>query len=70
MRPRALWGRASPWSPPLTTVNQPTERKGELAARLLLDAVQGGDATDRERTVLPTELVVRGTTGSPQRNRS
>jgi DNA-binding LacI/PurR family transcriptional regulator len=48
--------------PPLTTVNQPTELKGELAARSLLHAVQAGGPTERSRTVLPAELVVRGTT--------
>jgi DNA-binding LacI/PurR family transcriptional regulator len=53
--------------PPLTTVSQPTEHKGELAARWLLEAVQANGPTDRRRTVLPTELVVRGTTGPPPR---
>ena len=51
--------------PPLTTVSQPTEHKGELAARSLLEAGQAGGSTDRGRTVLPAELVVRGTTGPP-----
>jgi DNA-binding LacI/PurR family transcriptional regulator len=45
--------------PPLTTVHQPMEAKGEAAARLLLD---GALATD---LVLPTELIVRGSTGPP-----
>jgi DNA-binding LacI/PurR family transcriptional regulator len=45
--------------PPLTTVHQPMEAKGEAAARLLLD---GAQATD---LVLPTELIVRGSTGPP-----
>jgi DNA-binding LacI/PurR family transcriptional regulator len=39
----------------LTTVRQPSREKGRAAARLLLD---GGGAV-----LLPTELVVRGTTG-------
>ena len=56
--------------PPLTTVNQPTERKGKLAARWLLEAVQAGGPTEPARSVLPAELVVRGTTASPHRNRS
>jgi DNA-binding LacI/PurR family transcriptional regulator len=54
-------------APPLTTVNQPTERKGELAARSLLDAVEAGGSTELGRTVLPAELVVRGTTAPPPR---
>lgn len=45
--------------PPLTTVHQPMEAKGEAAARLLLD---GAPATD---LVLPTELIMRGSTGPP-----
>lgn len=53
--------------PPLTTVNQPTEHKGELAARSLLEAVQGVGPSDPRRIVLPTQLVVRGTTGPPPR---
>ena len=56
--------------PPLTTVNQPTERKGKLAARWLLEAVRAGGPTEPARSVLPAELVVRGTTASPHRNRS
>lgn len=53
--------------PPLTTVNQPTELKGELAAGLLLEAVEAGGQTERRRTVLPAELVIRGTTAPPPR---
>jgi DNA-binding LacI/PurR family transcriptional regulator len=56
--------------PPLTTVNQPTELKGEVAARALLEAVGAGGPAAPTRTVLPAELVVRGTTSPPQRNRS
>jgi DNA-binding LacI/PurR family transcriptional regulator len=56
--------------PPLTTVNQPTELKGEVAARSLLEAVEAGGPARPTRTVLPAELVVRGTTAPPQRNRS
>jgi DNA-binding LacI/PurR family transcriptional regulator len=62
--------------PPLTTVAQPTEHKGELAARALLRALEP-DGAERgapdeaaegtpTRTILPTELVVRGTTGPPR----
>ena len=48
---------ASTTAPPLTTVHQPMADKGEEAARLLLD---GAPPTE---LVLPTELVVRGSTG-------
>jgi DNA-binding LacI/PurR family transcriptional regulator len=57
--------------PPLTTVAQPTERKGELAAQALLRALDNGAEEepsrggDPPRTILPTELIVRGTTGPP-----
>ncbi len=49
--------------PPLTTVHQPIRAKGELAAQLLLTAL------DHRSTVapvpLPTRLVVRSSTGRP-----
>jgi DNA-binding LacI/PurR family transcriptional regulator len=55
--------------PPLTTVAQPTEHKGELAAQALLRALDPGpgegEGGDPQRTILPAELVVRGTTGPP-----
>jgi DNA-binding LacI/PurR family transcriptional regulator len=60
--------------PPLTTVAQPTEHKGELAAQALLRALdaEGDDAEAQRsessrppRTILPTELLVRGSTGPP-----
>jgi DNA-binding LacI/PurR family transcriptional regulator len=59
--------------PPLTTVAQPIEHKGELTARALLRALdpEDGDgpradpAEPPTRTILPTELIVRGTTGPP-----
>jgi len=55
-------------SPPLTTVSQPQEEKGRLAARYLLEEVEGGAAASgRTRdTILPTELVVRGSTAPPR----
>jgi DNA-binding LacI/PurR family transcriptional regulator len=52
--------------PPLTTVAQPTEDKGRVAAELLLAAV-GGRRRVRRRTILPIELRVRGTTAAPPR---
>jgi DNA-binding LacI/PurR family transcriptional regulator len=57
--------------PPLTTVTQPIEEKGEMTARALLAALdpENGGATPPgeppKRTILPTELLVRGTTGPP-----
>jgi DNA-binding LacI/PurR family transcriptional regulator len=49
----------------LSTVRQPHRRKGELAARTLLDLL----AQRRSEPVhlLPTELIVRATTGPPPR---
>jgi DNA-binding LacI/PurR family transcriptional regulator len=44
----------------LTTMRQPLVDKGRHAARLLFRQIEGGG---RERIVLPTELVVRATTG-------
>jgi DNA-binding LacI/PurR family transcriptional regulator len=52
--------------PPLTTVAQPTERKGEIAAQALLDALERETRPKATRTLLPIELVVRGTTASPR----
>jgi LacI family repressor for deo operon, udp, cdd, tsx, nupC, and nupG len=51
--------------PPLTTISQPTEEKGRLAARALLDALESGSPPEPKRTLLPARLVVRGSTGPP-----
>ena len=55
----------------LTTVAQPVDGLGEAAADLLVDALRPGARGRRERCVvrLPTELLVRGTTGAPQDGR-
>jgi LacI family transcriptional regulator len=45
--------------PPLTTVRQPLEEMGRVAARLLLRSMHDADAP-AERVELPTRLVVRG----------
>jgi DNA-binding LacI/PurR family transcriptional regulator len=51
-------------TPPLTTIAQPHEEKGRLAAEWLLDAIEDRDELDpARRAILPTELVVRGSTG-------
>jgi DNA-binding LacI/PurR family transcriptional regulator len=48
----------------LTTVRQPSRGKGEQAARALLELLTGiGPAGPREP--LPTEFIVRGSTGPP-----
>ena len=49
-------------SPPLTTVRQPVRRKGEEAVRLLLAQLDSQASAAPEQVVLPTRLIVRGTT--------
>ena len=49
-------------TPPLTTVNQPIRRSGECAVELLLQLMKDEAVTHRD-IVLPTELVVRASTG-------
>jgi DNA-binding LacI/PurR family transcriptional regulator len=49
----------------LTTIAQPARLQGELAARRLLDLLAGDGAGGASDLVLPTRLVVRGTTGPP-----
>ena len=44
----------------LSSVHQPTARKGELAGRALLELLAGGVARE---LVLPTQLMVRGSSG-------
>jgi len=53
--------------PPLTTVAIPRAEIGVAAARVLLDRMAGGgDGGGPRRTLLPTRLVLRGSTGPPQ----
>ena len=47
----------------LSTVRQPHRRKGELAARALLDLLAEGRSDPAQ--VLPAELIVRASTGPP-----
>jgi DNA-binding LacI/PurR family transcriptional regulator len=57
---------ASLASPALTTVAQPHEEKGRLAAQWLLEAIAKGQRPRRgRRAILPTKLVVRHSTAPP-----
>jgi DNA-binding LacI/PurR family transcriptional regulator len=49
-------------TPPLTTVAQPHEEKGRLAAQWLMEEVERGQRDGRRRAILPTELVIREST--------
>ena len=63
---RRLAARACASSPPLTTVAQDVVAKATLAAEELIKAVRrrrAGEPDRVRRHLLPTELVVRGTTG-------
>ncbi|MGW1105854.1 substrate-binding domain-containing protein [Streptomyces sp. NPDC002540] len=52
-------------SVPLTTVHQPTDGKGETAARLLLERIGQRSATPAAAALeLPTRLVVRSSTAA------
>jgi LacI family transcriptional regulator len=50
--------------PPLTTVAIPQQQIGARAARLLLEGL-GGREVDTEPVLLPTQLIVRGSTAPP-----
>ncbi|MCZ7539921.1 MAG: LacI family transcriptional regulator [Anaerolineae bacterium] len=51
-------------SPPLTTIRQDAYRKGTLAAEMLLEQLGGrANSLPSRQILLPTELVVRGSTG-------
>jgi DNA-binding LacI/PurR family transcriptional regulator len=54
--------------PPLTTLAQPHEEKGRVAARWLLEEIAAGRPARgrRRRLILPTELVVRESTAPPR----
>lgn len=56
-------------TPALTTVAQPHEEKGRLAATWLVDAIERGATLRgrRRRAILPAELVVRASTAAPLR---
>jgi LacI family transcriptional regulator len=54
---------ADRFSPPLTTIRIPHYEIGVAAAEMLLDLLQGGDAS--REVVLPAHLTVRGSTRRP-----
>jgi len=49
--------------PKLTTIRQPVQQKGSVAASLLIDMVDG-QANGPQRVLLPTELVIRQSCGA------
>jgi LacI family transcriptional regulator len=49
--------------PPLTTVRQPVQRTGQMAVEALL-AMLSEASPQPHRVVLPTELVIRASSGS------
>jgi DNA-binding LacI/PurR family transcriptional regulator len=55
-------------SPPLTTVKQDWRRIGQELVRLVLEQIRTTATIPRDRVLIPTELVVRGTT-APARDR-
>ncbi len=52
-------------APPLTTVKQDFRRIGHELVRLVITQLQAQSVVSRDRIVVPTELVVRGTTAPP-----
>jgi DNA-binding LacI/PurR family transcriptional regulator len=50
--------------PPLTTIHQDFPAVGRLSIRKLLAKVSGA-STENDKTSVPTELIVRGSTGVP-----
>src|SRR5439155_26987772 len=52
--------------PPLTTVAQPVRQMGEIAVRVLLDLLNGGQSPS-ETVTLPHTLMVRASTAPPGR---
>lgn len=50
-------------NPPLTTIRSHPEEVGRIAAKMLMEELDGGPS--RSRVAVPTELVVRGSTAPP-----
>jgi LacI family transcriptional regulator len=57
---------ASVVDPPLTTVHQPMQEVGAVAAGLLLDRLAGGDSVPASTHLLPAALVLRGSVTTPK----
>ena len=51
------------WTPALTTVAQPIREQGKLAARILLDKIEGKSTAVGETRTMECEVVVRESTG-------
>jgi DNA-binding LacI/PurR family transcriptional regulator len=51
--------------PALSTVRQPIQQMGSIAAQTIIDQLESGDTDIPRRIILPTELVVRETTPEP-----
>ncbi|MGH3435174.1 MAG: LacI family DNA-binding transcriptional regulator [Sciscionella sp.] len=52
---------------PLTSVRVPSAAAGTAAVRMLTDMIDNGGHSLQDRYTVPTELIVRATTGSPRR---
>jgi DNA-binding LacI/PurR family transcriptional regulator len=50
--------------PPLTTIRQPIQRSGEIAAQTLIDMIDHPNQ-NHHHIILPTELVIRSSCGMP-----
>lgn len=53
-------------NPPLTTVAQPVESMGRIAAELLIKNITHGNVGVHQKIILPTELIVRSSTAPPR----
>ena len=51
---------------PITAVRQPKELMAEIAVKLLVDQLEGGDSKDHKQIVLKPELIVRRSVVSPR----
>lgn len=56
---------ASKMSPTLTTIRQPIQKKGEAAAKLLIDIIDGKYSSP-QHILLPTQLIIRESCGASQ----
>jgi LacI family transcriptional regulator len=62
------------FNPPLTTVRYPNFELGQICTKLLIDLIDGKDILDKcgtwqEPVALNTQLIVRGSCGSPMRRK-